>query len=526
MRADLFVLSGLAACAPWGPLQQADDSAATPADEALVLSPGLLEMGRVSVGDAAIHSASFTIRNVGNVARTVHGFDEIVKVSGPASTAFHVDAEAPVLTLGPGESRAFDLQFAPLEDGDWVSEIRLNYGLEVLRLRGSGHAPVLATASPDIASTPIGCRRNFDVRVDNRGRERLRIEAAEVVDGPDFSLAVELPAVGIAPGQGLNLRMRFMPRWQEPADSTRTARLVLPTNDPRQGTVALPLEAFAWAGSEVVETFRFHAPSQVDVLFVADTDGVMSAHVDKAQAAMEGFLDVLDTANVSLHAAVLTGASACPETTPGWVDDDAPFWQRLQVLQSGFEGAAGPGSEHLLALAVDALEQDAAGGCLEGFRRPGAALHVVALTGGPDGGTLTPSENLAALAEAHPEARDVVVSAVLATESAGCGGAAYGAGYAEAVLASDGEVVDLCAPDWGVGFERIAARSHAGVDGGRVLALVDGALVDSVGVTVDGAVWSAWTYDAQAHALVFPASSAPEPGSDVRVRYRLGVDCD
>ncbi|MEC8424634.1 MAG: choice-of-anchor D domain-containing protein, partial [Myxococcota bacterium] len=443
MRIELVGLSCMAACAPWGPRQQGGDSAATPADDALVLSPGLLEMGRVSVGDAAVHSASFTVQNVGDVARTIHGFDEIVQVSGPASTAFHVEAEAPVLTLAPGESRAFEVRFIPPEDGDWVSEVRLNYGLETLRLRGSGHAPVLAVAPPDIASTPIGCRQGFDVRVDNRGRERLRIEAAEVQAGPDFSLAVELPALGIAPGQGLNVRMRFMPGWQEPADSTRTARLVLPTNDPVRGTVELPLEAFAWAGSEVVETFRFHSPSQVDVLFVADTDGVMSAHVDKAQAAMEGFLDVLDAANVSLHAAVLTGASACPVTTPGWVDDDAPFWQRLQVLRNGFEGATGPGSEHLLALAVDALEQDAAGGCLEGFRRPGAALHVVALTGGPDGGSLTPSENLAALAEAHPEARDVVVSAVLATESAGCGGAAYGAGYAEAVLASDGEIVDL-----------------------------------------------------------------------------------
>lgn len=526
MRAVSFVLLCVPACEPWGPRGGGPDTAAVADEDALVLSPALLDLGRVSVGQDAPVVAEFTVQNLGAGARTVHGFDEAVRVSGPDDAAFHVDADEPFLTLQPGESRAFSAVFDPPRDGDWVAEIRLNHGIEVLRLRGSGQAPVLDVSAPDIPSVPIGCHGSFDVRVENAGRERLRIESPVVADGPDFELAVALPALGIAPGEGVDLRMRFAPGWQEPADSTRTARLFLPTNDPQQGEVGLPLQGFAWAGSEVVETFRFHARSQADVLFVADTDGVMSAHVDKAQAALGGFLSALDAANVSLHAAVVTGGGACPTTAPAWVDDDAPAWQRESVLRDGFEGPAGADAERLLALAVETLEQDVPGGCLEGFRREGAALHVVVVSGGPDGGALDPADALAALSGAHPDAREVVVSAVIATESAGCGGAAYGGGYAEAALGSGGEIVDLCGADWSAGFERVAARSHAGVDGGLSLPLVDGALLDSVSVMVDGASWVDWEHDPDAGALVFPPETAPEPGSDVRVRYRLGVACD
>lgn len=497
-----------------------------PFEDALVLSPALLDMGSLQVGEDAPVEATFTVRNEGAEPRTVHGFDETVAISGPNAAAFHIDADSPVMTLQPGESRTFTARFDPPRDGDWVAEIHLNYGLETLRLRGSGRAPALAAAVEDVPGTPIGCGRGFDVHIDNVGRERLHIDGPGVVEGADFSLAVPLDGVAVAPGQGFDLAMRFEPGWQVPSDTTRTARLRLPTDDPEQGVVDLPLSAFAWAGSEVVETFGFHPRSQADVLFVADTDGVMSAHVDKAQAAMEAFLADVDAANVSLHAAVVTGASACPATTPAWSDAGAPAWQREAVLRDGFEGASGAGSETLLDHALAALAEDAPGGCLEGFRRPGAALHVVVVGGGPDAGSRTPAEALEALALAHPDAREVVVSAVIATESAGCGGVDYGEGYAEAALQSGGEIVDLCEADWGPGFSALAARSHAGVDGGLSLPLVEGALLDSVVVTVDGATWTEWRWDAEAAALVFPAESAPVPGSDVEVRYRLGVACD
>lgn len=526
MRAATLALLCVPACEPWGPPGGAGDTGGVVDGAALVLSPALLDLGRVRVGQDRPVAARFTVRNVGGRPHTVHGFDEAVTITGPTDAAFRIDADAPFLSLGPGESRTFTAVFDPPRDGDWVSEVRINHGIEVLRLRGSGHAPTLRVVAPDVPSTPIGCSGSFGVRIENDGRESLTVEAPAIAGGPDFGLAVALPGLGIPPGGGAELRVRFEPGWQEPADSTRTARLVLPTNDPRQGTVELPLQGFAWAGSEVVETFRFHARSQVDLLFVADTDGVMSAHVDKAQAAVDGLVLALDDANVSLHAAVVTGGGACPTTAPAWVDADAPGWQRGAVLRAGFEGPAGPRADALLGLAVDALAQDTAGGCLEGFRREGAALHVVVVSGGPDQGGMPPGDALAALAGAHPDAREVVVSAVIATESAGCGGAAYGEGYAEAALGSGGEIVDLCAVDWSPGFERIAARSHAGVDGGLALPLVEGALLDSLSVEVDGATWSAWAHDEEAGTLVFPAESAPEPGSDVRVRYRLGVACD
>jgi len=426
----LIASIGLSACEPWGRPGAVRDTGVVARDEALVLSPALLDMGSMQVGEDAPLQRRFRIQNVGAEARTVHGFDEPVWVSGPETEAFRVASDEPVISLGPGETRELMVAFDPPGDGDWVSEIRLNYGLEVLRLRGSGRASALVARPDEVPSTPVGCAGRFDVRIENAGREPLELGPPTVVGGTDFSLAAPLEGLAVAPGQGFGLAMRFAPGWQVPSDTTRTARLRLPTNDPAQGTVELPLEGFAWAGSEVVEAFRFHPRSQVDLLFVADTDGIMSAQVDKAQAALGSLLAALDGANVSLHAAVVTGASACPVTSPAWVDARTTGWQREQRLSEGFDGAAGPGADTLLAHALAALEQDTIGGCLEGFRRPGAALHVVVVAGGPDGGSLTPDAALAALASSHPEARESVVSAVIATESTGCGGVAYGAGYA------------------------------------------------------------------------------------------------
>ena len=519
-------LLALPACEPWGRPSAGGDTGSPPRDEAVVLSPALLDMGSMQVGVDAPLERRFTIQNVGAEPRTVHGFDEAVWLAGPETEAFRVAADEPVMSLGPGETRELVVSFDPPGDGDWVSEIRLNYGLEVLRLRGSGRASTLVARVDEVPSTPVGCARRFDVRIDNAGREPLVLETPTVVGGTDFSLAAPLEGLSVAPGQGFGLAMRFAPGWQVPSDTTRTARLRLPTNDPAQGTVELPLEGFAWAGSEVVESFRFHPRSQVDLLFVADTDGIMSAQVDKAQAALGPMLAALDAANVSLHAAVVTGASACPVTSPAWVDARTTGWQREQRLSDGFDGTSGPGADTLLEHAVAALAQDTSGGCLEGFRRAGAALHVVVIAGGPDGGSLTADAALEALDAAHPEARESVVSAVIATESTGCGGAAYGAGYAEAALRSGGEIVDLCAVDWSQGFEAVASRSHVGVDGGLSLPVEPAVLLDSVDVTVDGAAWEAWEWDDDATALVFPAATAPLPGSDVEVRYRLGVGCD
>lgn len=526
IRLAPLLLVGLPACEPWGTPGGAIDTGAADPDDALVVSPAYVEFGSVEVGSDAPRSAEFTVTNAGPTALTVHGFDEPVQTAGPDVPAFFVDVDAPYFSLQPGESRVLAATFDPPRDGDWSAEVRVNYGVEVLQLRGQGHAPTLAVDVPAVPGTPVGCEAPFDVRVENTGRSRLVLDRVAIEGGDDFSVPVPVDGAGIAPGQGFDLALRFRPGWQVPADGTRQAFLRIEGNDPLQGDVSLPLSAFAYTGSEVVDTFRYHPPSATDVLFVADTDGVMSAHVDKAQAAMEGFLAALDVANVDLHAAVVTPASVCPVTVPGWVDSSDPDWRRLEVLRDGFDVEAPASTLRLLDHATDALAQDAAGGCLEGFLREGAALHVVALAGGPDASGLEAEASLAALRLAAPLAREVVVDAVIATESAGCGGVAYGEGYAEAALVSAGEIVDLCQPDWTDGFGRIAGRMHAGIEGSLTRPLAEAPLLDSLDVSVDGAAFPGWTWDAEQHAVVFPEATAPDPGSDVRLSYRIALDCD
>jgi hypothetical protein len=524
-RATTMFCLTLAACTPWGaPRLDVDTGTADPAD-ALVVSPASLDFGSLQVDGPGPWTREFTITNAGKRSITVHGHDEPVPLTDPPSEVFRVVSDEPIFSLAAGESRELVAEFDPPSDGDWRAEVRVNYGVEVLALRGTGTAPTLALSDVQVPNTPTGCESTFDLRIDNVGREHLMLETVEVIEGQDFALVTPLDGVPVTPGDGFDLALRFRPSWQGPDTGDRQGVLRLTTNDPLQAVANVGLEGFTYAGSEVTEAFGFHPATTVDLLILADTDGVMSAHVDKAQAATAPLLEAFEAANVDLHAAVLTGASSCPTTSPSWVDADDPMWRRESVLESGFEGISGAASDTLLDHAADALGHDSPSGCLEGFLRPGAALHVVVIAGGPDGSTHDAAQHLAALASLAPDAREIIVSAVIVTSGPDCG-VTYGEGYAEAVLATDGQFVGLCELSWDPGFRDIAARSHEGVDGGLVHPLAEVPFLDSLSVQVDGTTFDDWHHDAGANAVVFPADTAPDPGSDVTIEYRIGQDCN
>ncbi len=517
-----------AGCEPWSSARDSGDDGGGAEQEALVVSPARLDFGTLSVLDDVYATDTFTVTNAGTETVAVHGHDEPVLLEGPegeaADDAVFLVAGDPVFELRPGESRSLLVTFRPTTEASWTAELRVNYGIEVLTLAGSGTAPVAALDGPDGAwSVPFACEDSRAFTLSNAGSEPLHVEDAWIVGDEGFSVADGLVGAEVAPGGTVTGGVRFAPAWSVLDAGLAEADLYVQTDDPRWPVASAPLSALAYAGSTVEDDFTYAPGLDADVVFAVDTAGVMDAYLDRARGALDDFVDALDAGNVDLHAAVLTGAGPCPPA--GWTGSDAARDARIEALEAGLDGDPGAWDDALLGLAAAGLAEDRPGGCMEGFLREGAQLHVVVIAGGPDGSGEDPEAALAALRAAAPDASGVVVSAIIATDDGACGGVSYGEGYADAAVLSGGVVGDLCASDWEASFADLAAVSVLAARGGLAHPLDFEPLVDSITVRVDGATWTDWTWDAEANAVVFDDAAPPAAGSTVEIRYVQAVEC-
>ncbi len=487
----------------------------------LVVSPAAIDFGSVSVNGQGQALQSFRIANVGTWPVAVHGHDEPVMLAGGAGV-FRVEAE-PYFELEAGEERWFDARFQPNTEGDWQAELRVNYGLETLVLRGQGAAPVLEATDTELPAQPFGCAVDGTALLQNTGSETLVISAGTLLDDRDWQVG-PLAGARIAPGEELAVPLRFAPSWTGTPGGARDTFLRIDSNDPLVPRRDLPLRSLAYEGEQVVDLFDYAPGNRTDLLIVAETDGVMALHVDKAQAALDRLLTDLDLGNVDHHAAALTPGSACPISSPAWVSSTTSRYTRARALDAALDGGTGPMGDRLLRFAADAL-QSGASGCLSGFLREGAQLHIVVIAGEADASGFSAATLLGDLQEAAPLAGSLAVSAIIATDSAGCGGASYGAGYAEVALETRGEILDLCLADWGPGFGRLADVSVLAGRGGMTRALAQVPLVESIRVKVDGLTFDGWTWDPSLNAVRFAESGAPDAGSAVELRYMTAVSC-
>ncbi len=487
----------------------------------LVLSPAALDFGTAAAGAEEVERW-LEVHNAGDTRLTVTGLDEPrASLQAVPEGTFRVGAPA-ALVLDPGETRRLPIWFAPGTAGRFEARIDANGGEDALELIGRGAAPVIGLTADPRPTAAYGCTATLGVELLNQGDLPLDIEDIALL-GPDpaWSLRGDPSPARLAPGDRTRALLAFSPDWGDAAGGLRAVSLQVASTDPATPVAELRVEAVALEGATVTERFTYQPAQEVDLLFVADTDGVMELYAESLGSQSAPLFELLADAGASAHTAGLTGASACPATTPAWLDGAASPAARAGVLSSALGGPPGPGSEMLLEHALATLALRPA--CLLGFLRPGAALHLVLIAGDADTSPRAAEGQLAALAEAAPLASSWTVSALLPTDLAACAGTRYGAGYADAAFASGGAIGDLCDPDLDPFLEGVAGASLRGATGGLRVPLDPAPLPESVEVRVDGAIWREWSLDGA--ELVFPAEGAPPTGADVQVRYMAASPC-
>jgi len=521
----VFLPLGLAACDPIGSAHLDTSDRPITGQDALVVSPAILDFGSISVLEDGFAQADFRITNAGTQTVAVHGHDEIIALQGDAELVFQVAAD-PVFELAAGSSQDLIVTFIPPTEGRWAAEIRVNYGVENLRLEGQSTAPVIGVETALTEATALGCEQVLEVVVGNSGSETLEIHEMLLIGAEDYSLAEDQErALELGPAEQATIPVVFAPSWTIESDDTRSDELWFESNDPLFPSISAQLEDVAYWGSAPDEGFVFAPGIDTDLLFVVNTDGVMGHYTEQAQDILGDLVETLSQANVALNAAVISHQNSCPQTVPAYATPDHSSAELLELLLSGFDAPDGGGSGALAQHAADALARDAEGDCMEAFLREGAQLHIVIIAGDDDNSSITPEQQISNLRALAPEASELRVSVLVPTTSDACGGVSIGAVYMELAAATDGAIEDLCLEDWSGPFQTFADISITAQEGELLHILDSDPVVESIQVRADGSLVEDWSWDEELRAVRFTEESSITPGEWVIVSYAAALEC-
>jgi len=275
------------------------------------------------------------------------------------------------------------------------------------------------------------------------------------------------------------------------------------------------IDALATSGGSVVEEFDYLPLASTDMLFVVDKHAAPLGLLDEAQQQAQVLFEVFEQGAVNWRVSAVDGKD-CHATYDPW-------------LASGFytPAQAGPalglafningdfsGTDALLDLALASLQETLSGGCLEGFLREDALLHVVLVGARTEASTAGVSE-LASFSDG------LIVSAVMGEGTGVCEHAGEGL---SAVEQTDGVFWDICAGDWDGLYTELGQKSWGFGSSPMRIELSENPALNTLELRARGEVLSAWSWDGEA-ILLDGDSEGLELWEPVQVSYELAQDC-
>lgn len=291
--------------------------------------------------------------------------------------------------------------------------------------------------------------------------------------------------------------------------------------------------------------------TKVDVLFVVDNTGSMIEEHPKLVAAIPSFISAAQQKNVDLRVAVTTtGLDPAPNACPGGaqggeagrffpVDGTRPriltlgtpnltqvLQQNVQVgqcavVEQGFEALKRALSPPLVDSADDPRTPQVNDGNA-GFLREEAALAVIFVGDEDDHSPDDVDDYIAwlrSLKGLNQPQRSVIYAIAPTAQTCGTAGGT-GTRYADAAARTGGEVLNICAADYGPLLGQVASQAFSPTD---TFALSGRPEPGSLRVLMNGVEQtSGWTYDGAKNQIVF--STQPPAGATIEAQYRR--DCE
>lgn len=491
--------------------------------------------GALSAGSET-QDAVISIENIGNGDLNLTN----IYLNGGNSN-FSLTA-VPTGTVEPSQSAELIVSYAPgtYETNSDIISILSNDEDEpvvLVALDGSGDAPVI-TVTPDyhdFGTVYLGCDDTLEIEVGNIGNSNLIISDLEYFSSLPVDFSMEeyeslhgpLP-ITVAPGTTIDFHVDYLPL----DDLDDSAYIEITSNDPASPLAWADHDALGDYENWVLDNFTQDGDATVDILFVVDNSGSMSANQTNLKNNFGDFMSVFVSAGVDFHVALITTdqsefvGSIITSASP---DPVTEFSDQVDII--GYSGWA---IEKGLWFAYESTTiGDASLGSSTGFFRPDARLVVVYVSDEPDastslsygGGstTMTPSDYSSSLLSLKSSPDLVVAHAVAGDHPSGCtsnGGAQFGDGYYDVVNDLGGTFMSICAADWSVTMDTLARESMAIMS----FTLTDNPIEDTIAVDVDGVSSVDWSYDSSTNTVIF--NTAPADGSDIDITYAIWADCE
>ncbi|MBX5484685.1 MAG: choice-of-anchor D domain-containing protein [Myxococcaceae bacterium] len=520
----------------------------------LAITPEAVDFGTVVPGGEAVLGVK--VNNVGTDVCPVKN----IRLADDAGEVFDMPGgEIDGVIVEPGYWFSFMVRFMPPESGGtFAGALQIEQsdpGNPVILVPLSGNAqPSCITAKPrwlDFGITRPGC-----------GADTLTTVIENVCSTP-----VELSGVTIGPGttDGEFVLAAFapMPLVLQPKETT-------PISVSYLGSVAgmnlsplfvdasgldrpylVPLIGESSQNGEVTDTFVQQDGSKVDVLFVVDNTASMVEEHPKLVQAIPAFINAARARNVDLHVAVTTtgiepASNACPggamggeagrffpvdHSNPRVLTLDTPDVTRVlqrnvavgqcAFVEQGFEALQRALSPPLVDHPDDARTAAPDDGNA-GFLRASAGLAVIFVGDEDDHSPGEVSDYvswLRGLKGRSQPSRSVIYA--IAPDGQSCGTAGGdGTRYAEAAAKTGGEVLSICAGDYGPMLASLAGKAFSPQ---RTFALSSVPQPGTLQVFVDGVEQGGgWGYDGAHNQIVFDAD--PPAGAQIEARYQKTCD--
>ncbi|MCB9762763.1 MAG: choice-of-anchor D domain-containing protein [Alphaproteobacteria bacterium] len=504
----------LTGCSDYGLHLRADNWG--DAEPAIDVDPRLLDFRSADSGEE--RRLSFTIRNVGTGLLQV---DDLVL---EGSEAFRLVTEERAFNLDPEAAVEIEVAFTPREVGEQQGAVTVvsNDDTEPearVDLLGVGNTPwlVITPEVHDFGQREIPCGDTVDLTLQNVGVSDLVIDGWSHQGGDGQFSVVEAPSlpVTLVTGAYTTITVEYLPG----VAGASTGELVVTSNDPRTAVTAsqsgegLPTDTRT-------EDFTSEENPPVDILFAVDQSGSMDDDAERLAENFSTFIDTLRETTTGWRVGVVTYDHGCFNNgvIRNSTADGATLFAEAVTMGEDREISD---DEALFSIVDRALLQIDWGYCNEGWRREGARMHVIVVSDEPERSEEHASawtwdffvDRFGASVE---DPSLLKISGVLDTEDCNEGAD----NYREAVEATGGELLSICAGNWA---DYALALAEATVDLAWTFALSETPVPSSIAVSVDGAPLSGgFHYEAGLNAVVVDEMVA---GQSVEITYSVAAEC-